>query len=100
MLPFHVNKSGHLDLYRNTSRVQTQFTPTLAAYVVSDYQENQVLRGEIENGPLWSQNLTNLATETNWTLTKNSDGSYSINEDLSANDDLWPAVRMDRHPKV
>ncbi|KAG1729036.1 hypothetical protein EDB19DRAFT_2042425 [Suillus lakei] len=61
------------------SNVTAQFTPILRAYVTSDYQETQILRGEIHSPMLWDEDLAALPETTTWNLTRDAaSGRYSI----------------------
>jgi len=66
------------------SRVQAQFTPVLGGYMTSDYQENEILKGQISTPRLFGQDLVQLAPDTNWLVTYNmSSGVYKIEPDPS-----------------
>jgi hypothetical protein len=64
----------------NNSSVQVEFTPVLKIYISSDYQETEILRGNIQNeDPLWSQNIAGLGESTTLTLTKDAEtGEYKL----------------------
>jgi hypothetical protein len=64
----------------NNSSVEVAFTPVLKIYITSDYQETEILRGDIQNqDPLWSQNIAGLDTSTTLTLTRDAaTGEYSL----------------------
>lgn len=52
---------------------------TLYAYVTSDYKEMQVLKGDIEDEPIWQQKLADIdCGSTTWTLTQDPSGKYNI----------------------
>ncbi|KAG1843579.1 hypothetical protein DFJ58DRAFT_804207 [Suillus subalutaceus] len=61
------------------SNVTAQFTPTLRAYVTSDYQETEILRGEIQTPMLWEMDLAKLSETTTLNLTRDANtGHYKI----------------------
>jgi hypothetical protein len=41
----------------------------LRAYVTSDYQESEILKGEIHSPLLWERDLATLAETITWNLT-------------------------------
>ncbi|KAG2153758.1 uncharacterized protein EDB93DRAFT_1102562 [Suillus bovinus] len=64
----------------DSSRVTAKFTPVLHAYIASDYDENSILRGQIDTPAIWSQDLTALVQNTTWNLTRDpNSGRYTIN---------------------
>lgn len=54
--------------HSRTSSVIADFTPTLAAYIAADYQENEIIRGEVSSPVIWKQNLAGLSETSNWVL--------------------------------
>jgi hypothetical protein len=67
------------------------------AYVTSDYQQNQVIKADIE-GLIWQQNLTSLDEKTVWTLYKDQQsGAYKI---AQKQDNSVKAVEIPKHGKV
>ncbi|KAG2073450.1 hypothetical protein BDR04DRAFT_1094974 [Suillus decipiens] len=63
----------------DASSVTAQFTPKLRAYITSDYQETEILRGEIQSPLVWEMNLATLSVSTTWTLKWDANtGRYSI----------------------
>lgn len=66
------------DNNRNTNSVEAVFTPTLSAYATSDYQETQLITGEIISPVLLKQDLALLPDTQLYNILKNPDGSYSI----------------------
>ncbi|KAG2128527.1 uncharacterized protein EDB93DRAFT_1184528 [Suillus bovinus] len=63
----------------NNSRVTVKFTPTLRAYVTSDYEETAVLRSQVDTPAIWSQDLTGLAQNTTWNISRDANtGRYTI----------------------
>jgi hypothetical protein len=74
-----------LTVYSVDYNVTAEFTPTLTAYIVTDYTQNQILRAAIQSPPIWSQNLTALDTITTWTLSKDSaTGDFHLIQDQVA----------------
>ncbi|CAG7849727.1 SubName: Full=Uncharacterized protein {ECO:0000313/EMBL:CCA71574.1} [Serendipita indica DSM 11827] len=66
----------------NTSQVVCKYHPILRAYMTSDYQETEVISGEIQTGMIWERDLAQLEDTTNWRLTYNgSTGQYSLSPD-------------------
>ena len=62
-----------------------EFTPTLTAYIVTNYQQNQILRGAIQSPAIWSQDLAALAPSTTWTFSKDpTTGDYTLTQDQQA----------------
>jgi hypothetical protein len=75
--------------------VTAEFTPTLTAYVVTNYQQNQILRGAIQSPAIWSQNLAGLDTTTTWTFSKDiATGDFQLTQDLSASAVQSPALKQ------
>ncbi|KAG1799899.1 uncharacterized protein HD556DRAFT_1345730 [Suillus plorans] len=61
------------------SRVTAKFTPVLRAYITSDYEETSILRGQVDTPAIWSQDLTGLAQNTTWNLSRDANtGRYTI----------------------
>ncbi|KAG8736739.1 hypothetical protein FRC10_008981 [Ceratobasidium sp. 414] len=61
------------------SNITAQFTPILTAYVTRDYQESQLLRGEVETDAIWTQNINEIDDVTGWNFTEDdSSGSFVI----------------------
>lgn len=67
----------HLDAFTdilssNGMNVTAQFTPKLSAYVTTEYQKNQIIRGQIQGGIDWEGeeclDLTDPEIHLNWTL--------------------------------
>ncbi|EGN93641.1 hypothetical protein SERLA73DRAFT_189372 [Serpula lacrymans var. lacrymans S7.3] len=52
------------------SNVTAQFTPILRAYITSDYQETDILRGAIQTKAIWEVNLAELRETTTWNLSR------------------------------
>lgn len=63
---------------RNTNSVDAVFTPMLSVYATSDYQQTELITGEIVSPVLLNQNLAYLPLEQVYTLKRNPDGSYII----------------------
>jgi hypothetical protein len=67
------------------SNATAQFTPVLQAYITSDYQETQILRGAIQSPLVWSQDLALLPAETtNYVLSRDAAGVYHMTEQVNA----------------
>jgi hypothetical protein len=65
----------------STSSAQVQFTPILRAYITTDYQETQILRGQVTSPILFNRDLTQLEEETNWKITYNAgSGKFQIDK--------------------
>ncbi|GJJ06267.1 hypothetical protein Clacol_000458 [Clathrus columnatus] len=65
--------------------VTAQFTPFLRAYIISDYQENQILRGAIQSPSIWGRDLAELDTTTSLTLSYDPvSATYQLEEDNAA----------------
>jgi len=61
------------------SHVTAKFTPVLRAYITSDYEETSILRGQVDTPAIWSQDLTGLAQNTTWNLSRDANtGRYTI----------------------
>jgi hypothetical protein len=43
---------------------------TLYAYIVSGYEEMDIVKGDIQGQLIWEQNLTDIDESTTWTLTQ------------------------------
>ncbi|KIJ28786.1 hypothetical protein M422DRAFT_189328 [Sphaerobolus stellatus SS14] len=63
----------------NNANVTAEFTPKLSAYVTTDYQENEVLRGAIQTGAIWQENLAKLPLVTSWIFKQDpATGEYKL----------------------
>lgn len=62
----------------HTLSVQAEFTPRLSAYVTSNYQETEVIRGEISSPVIWEENLAQLGQTTHWEIKRLPSGQYVI----------------------
>ena len=59
--------------------VVCKYHPTLRAYITSDYQENEVISGEIQTASIWERDLAQLEETTNWILSYDGgSGMYSL----------------------
>jgi hypothetical protein len=56
----------------STSSAQVQFTPILRGYITTDYQETEILRGQVASPVLFNRDLTQLEEETTWKITYNA----------------------------
>ncbi|PPQ73472.1 hypothetical protein CVT26_010171 [Gymnopilus dilepis] len=70
------------------SSVTAEFTPSLAAYVVSDYKQNEVLRGAIQSPVIWKQDIALLGQDSSFALTRDASGRYTLTPDRN----LWKAA--------
>ncbi|KAG2362075.1 hypothetical protein BDR07DRAFT_1074614 [Suillus spraguei] len=62
-------------------KVDTQFTPILRGYIVADYEENSLIKGQVEFDRSFEQNLADLEDETTWEITyDHSTGATSIDK--------------------
>jgi len=81
---------------RNTNSVVATYTPILSAYVTSDYQQTQLITGEIVSPVLLNQNLAYLPAEQVYTLKRNfPDGSYKIVAEQPAPAVLRTRIKFD-----
>jgi len=65
----------------STSSAQVQFTPILRGYITTDYQETEILRGQISSPVLFNRDLTQLEEESNWKITYNAgSGIFTIDK--------------------
>lgn len=83
--------TAHLDynifsiIYSASYNVTAQFTPVLKAYIVTNYQQNQILRGAVQTPVIWQKDLATLDTNSSFTLSYNpASGTYSITQDLGS----------------
>ncbi|RPD63485.1 hypothetical protein L227DRAFT_572635 [Lentinus tigrinus ALCF2SS1-6] len=61
----------------NTLAVTGDFTPVLSAYIALDYQETQMIRGDIQSvDPIWKVNLLSLKPSTTIVISKDPTGAY------------------------
>ncbi|RPD63484.1 hypothetical protein L227DRAFT_561598 [Lentinus tigrinus ALCF2SS1-6] len=61
----------------NTLAVTGDFTPVLSAYIALDYQETQMVRGDIQSvDPIWKVNLLSLKPSTTIVISKDPTGAY------------------------
>ncbi|KAF9222752.1 hypothetical protein BS17DRAFT_179991 [Gyrodon lividus] len=59
--------------------IKAQFTPVLRAYVTEQYQETQIIRGEVDVSSIWEKDLAGLDSSTTWILTHDkATGKYKI----------------------
>ncbi|KAF9222756.1 hypothetical protein BS17DRAFT_837722 [Gyrodon lividus] len=54
---------------QNGAFVKAQFTPVLHAYITEQYQETQIIRGEVDVSSIWEEDLAGLEPSTTWVLT-------------------------------
>ena len=65
--------------------VVCKYHPILRAYMTSDYQETEVISGEIQTGMIWERDLAQLEDTTNWRLTYDGgSGQYNLTPDDDA----------------
>ncbi|KAG1904403.1 uncharacterized protein F5891DRAFT_1275939 [Suillus fuscotomentosus] len=63
----------------DSSRVTAKFTSVLPIYITSDYEETDIVRGQVDTPAMWMQDLTTLAQSTTWNLARDpTTGRYSI----------------------
>ena len=68
-------------LGRADSSVVAKFTPTLRAYVTSQYKKNELIEGEVQGDKIWEKNLATLADDTDWKLEYDGgSGRWSLKE--------------------
>lgn len=79
----------------NTNSVQAVFTPILSVYATAQYQQTQLITGEIVSPVLLNTNLATLPTQQVYTLYQNPDGSYTIKPDLVAESQVKPKAKFD-----
>jgi len=80
---------------RNTNSVEAVYTPMLSVYATSDYQQTEVITGEIVSPVLLNQNLANLPPEQVYNLKRNPDGSYRIVAEYPAPAVMKPRTKFD-----
>ncbi|KAG1813776.1 hypothetical protein EV424DRAFT_1415529 [Suillus variegatus] len=79
IFPVFLLQSVHSIKCREGSHVTAKFTPVLRAYITSDYEETSILRGQVDTPAIWSQDLTGLAQNTTWNLSRDANtGRYTI----------------------
>lgn len=54
----------------DSSRVTAKFTSVLPIYITSDYEETDIVRGQVDTPAMWTQDLTTLAQSTSWNLAR------------------------------
>lgn len=65
--------------YRAGVKVTAQFIPKLRLYVVEDYQQNEILKNEIDRPFIWESDLSILDPSTTWDLTRDeASGDYEV----------------------
>jgi len=62
----------------NTSSVEAQFTPVLSAYVTAQYQQTEIIRGEIVSPVLLQKNLATLTDTQEYTLSMAPGGAFVL----------------------
>jgi hypothetical protein len=81
------------DFHSATYEVMGQFTPVLKAYVVSNYQQSEILRGAIQTPVIWTQDLSTLSESSSFSFTYDPpSGKYAITQDLSAKAVIRPVL--------
>ncbi|KAG1847631.1 hypothetical protein F4604DRAFT_1935872 [Suillus subluteus] len=69
-------------VWRDVARGQklnSEFTPVLRGYIGTDYQENCLIKGQVETDRLFEENLAALDDQTTWAITYDfSTGVFSI----------------------
>ncbi|KAG8833562.1 hypothetical protein FRC17_010444 [Serendipita sp. 399] len=69
----------YFDKIGTGSNVTTQFTPVLTAYVTSQYQQTQILKGAIQTPAIWKQDLAELSESTTLIFSRDkATGRYSL----------------------
>jgi hypothetical protein len=62
------NEPNPVLVFQNVGKgnsVEAEFTPTLKIYATSDYQENEILRADVQTQePIWTKNIATLDTST------------------------------------
>jgi len=64
----------------NDSSVSTKFIPILSAYVVTGYQQTQIIKTQIQSKLNWEKDLTDPSLHLYWRLEENALG-YELVED-------------------
>ncbi|KAG9041234.1 hypothetical protein FS842_002632 [Serendipita sp. 407] len=73
------NQVLYFDNIGQGSNVTTQFTPVLSAYVTSQYQQTQILRGAIQTAEIWKEDLSPLKETTTLIFARNKvTGQYTL----------------------
>ena len=62
------------------SSAVAEFTPTLAAYVVTGFVENQILKAQIQSSLDWSLDLVKPNIQLNWVLEESGAGYKLVPE--------------------
>ena len=76
------------------------YTPVLSVYETSDYQETQLITGQIVSSVLLNQNLASLpSVQTTYTLSKGPEGNYFLTQDQQALAPLRSRVKFDPRSK-
>ena len=59
----------------SNNAVAATFTPTLSAYVISNFVENQIIKAQIQsNIGGWTLNLADPGIQKDWVLQESKDG--------------------------
>ncbi len=86
----------------NTLAVTGDFTPILSAYVALDYQESQLIRGDIQSvAPIWQKNLLSLQANSTIVISKDATGAYvaqQLNGFTAEVDDVADSTEEDSTP--
>jgi hypothetical protein len=65
----------------STSSAQVQFTPILRGYISWEYEETEILRGQVVSPVLFDRDLAQLEEETTWKITYNpATGEFQIDK--------------------
>jgi hypothetical protein len=62
----------------NTMTIQADLHPVLMGFVNLGYKESQFITADITSKAMWSQNLTDLPTNTTWEVQEQPTGEYTI----------------------
>ena len=65
----------------HAQKLNAEFTPILRGYIGTDYQENSLIKGQVETDRLFEQDLAALDDNTTWNITyEPSTGVFSIDQ--------------------
>jgi hypothetical protein len=82
----------------NGNNVQALFTPVLSIFATAQYQQTELITGEIVSPVLWNKNLALLPMSiTDLTLSQDSSGTYSISPSSVPRPGAESRRRHDKH---
>ncbi|KAI0371219.1 hypothetical protein BV20DRAFT_1051639 [Pilatotrama ljubarskyi] len=81
--------------------VTGEFTPVLRAYLTLNYQESEILKGEVKTlKPIWQENLASLGPKTSIHIIKDASGAFSAKTAVAMDVPVIPKIPTDGKARV